>query len=114
MNFKYTRCQNVNRKSKSVRNDDEDEEPRASKKSKVCPEKHTYPSVEFQEDDDVAFERKVSLMQQEVSKQKPQAASVTSLMQHTFTKRRQWILDEMQSVKEICEKYPCLSKPVFV
>ena len=53
-------------------------------------------------------------MQQEVAKQKPQSACVTSLMQRTFTKRRQWILDEMRSVKEICEEYPCLSKPAFV
>ena len=114
-NFIYTRCQNINRKSKSARNDDDEEVSRASKKSKISPEKHNYPSLTLHnDDDDVAFERNVSLLQQEVAKAKLQFACVTSLMDRTFSRRRQWILDEIGSVKEICEQYPCLTKSTFV
>ena len=115
-NFIYTRCQNINRKSKSSRRDDsgEDEPLRGSKKRKVDPEKHSYPSLAFEAEDEVAFERNVSLMKQELSKPKPQPGNVIMLMSHTFAGRRQWILDEINGVEEICEKYPCLSKAAFV
>ena len=96
-NFIYTRCQNINRRSKH--NNDEDEESRALKKTKIAPEKHTYPSLAIHNDDDVAFERNIGLLQQEMSKPKPQFSCVTSLMNRTFSKRRQWILDEFRSVK---------------
>ena len=53
-------------------------------------------------------------MKQELAKSKPQSGSVTLLIDRTFAGRRQWILDEMIGVDEICEKYPCLSKSTFV
>ena len=112
-NFIYTRCQNINRKSKNPQSD-QDEGSRASKKSKIAPEKHSYPSLTMDEDDDVAFERNVSLMKHELGKQKLQSASIFSLMERTFTRRRQCMLDDCKSVKEICEKYPCLSKSIYV
>ena len=54
------------------------------------------------------------LMKQELAKSKPQTGSMTSLMDRTFAGRRQWILDEIKEVDEICEKYPCLCKSTFV
>ena len=113
-NFIYTRCQNINRKTKSARREDNSEEEsiKASKKNKVDPEKHSYPSLAFEAEDEV--ECNVLLMKQERAKSKPQSGSVTSLMNRTFARRRQWILDEIKGIDEICEKYPCLSKSTFV
>ena len=44
------------------------------------------------EDDDVAFECNVGLMRQELGKPK-----LFSYMNHTFTRRQQWILDDCKS-----------------
>ena len=85
-----------------------------TKKAKIDPEKHSYPSLLFEDSDEVAFERNVSLMKQEMAKSKPQFGSVTSLMQRTFLRRRQWILDDTQKVEDICLMYPCLSKSIYV
>lgn len=68
----------------------------------------------FEAEDEVAFKRNVMLMKQELAKSKPQTGNVTSLMGRTFSGRRQWILDEIRGVDEICEEYPCLSKSTFV
>ena len=49
------------------------------------------------EDDDVAFECNVGLMRQELGKPKLQSTSIFSYMNHTFTRRQQWILDDCKS-----------------
>lgn len=83
-------------------------------KSKIDPEKHLYPPMMFDNEDDVSVERNISLLRQEVSKPKPNVDTITSLMGRTFTERRQWILDNVESVQEIVEKYPFLSKSTYV
>ena len=111
-NFIYIRCQNVNRKSKGAEYGDKACTP--SKKHKADPEKHAYPSLPFDAEDDTATQRNFSLLKQELSKSKPHFDSVTSLMQRTFASRRQWILDSVESVGQITKEYPCLSKSVYV
>ena len=85
-----------------------------SKKHKANPEKHAYPSLPFDAEDETATERNCSFLKQEMSKQKPHFDSVISLMQRTFAPRRQWILDSVESVQQIVKEYPCLSKSVYV
>ena len=65
-------------------------------------------------EDDVAIQRNITLLQQELSKTKPHLESVASLMQRNFIAKRQWILDNLESVAKIVEKYPFLSKAVYV
>ena len=57
-----------------------------TKKAKIDPEKRSYPSHLFEDSDEVAFERNVSLLKQEMAKSKPQSGSVTSLAAHFFKK----------------------------
>ena len=64
--------------------------------------------------DDVAIQRNITLLQQELSKPKPHLESVISLMERTFTHRREWILENVESVANIVEKYPFFSKAVYV
>jgi len=93
-NFIYTRCQNVNRKSKGTFHDDVACTP--SKKHRPDPEKHKYPSLPLDAEDDTATERSLFLLKQELSKSKPNTDSVMSLMKHTFTYRRQQILGSIE------------------
>lgn len=111
--FIYTRCQNVNRKTKS--SGPSDEMPSTpSKKSKIDPEKHSYPPLSLDVEDEVSLQRNMTLLQQELSKPKPHFDSVASLMYRTFPQRRQWILNNTERVGDIIEKYPFLSKSVYV
>ena len=65
-------------------------------------------------EDEVSIQRNVALLQQELTKPRPHLDTVASLMQRTFLPRRQWILDNLESVAKIVEKYPFLSKAVYV
>ena len=111
--FIYTRCQNVNRKSKyAVQSDDVPSSP--SKKSKIDPEKHAYPPLSLDAEDKTSLDRNITLLQQELAKARPHFESVASLMERTFISRRQWILDNAESVGTIIEKYPFLAKSLYV
>ena len=50
---------------------------------------------------DVAIQRNITLLQQELSTPKPHLESVISLMEHTFTHRKEWILENVESVVNI-------------
>ena len=107
--FLYTKCQNINRN------------PSASpckppiKRLKLDDEKHPYPSVLTNMDDDVAHERNRKLLQEEMSKPKLRHEVLQNLMARTFGKRRRWILDgEKLRTASIVEEYPLLRKPLFV
>ena len=110
--FIYTRCQNVNRKCKGSSHDDQSDHQ--SKKAKYDPEKHFCPPIVPENEDEVAIQRHITLLQQELSKPKPNLESVASLMQSTFIPRMQWILENVESVAKIVEKYPFFSKAVYV
>ena len=62
--------------------------------------KHPYPSITLACDDDVAYERHMRMLNQEMEKLKP---NMKELMLRTFTRRRKWILDESHLVVNICE-----------
>lgn len=117
-NFVYTRCQNVNRKTKDAGREEKmetDTPSTPSKRSKVDPGHHSYPSLMLNfSEDETAHSRNVSLLKQEFTKHKPHIQSITSLMTRTFARRRQWILDDVKRVDEIVLEYPCLTKPVYV
>lgn len=85
-----------------------------SKKIKYDPEKHLYPPLSLDDEDEVAFKRNMALLHQELSKPKPHVATVTSLMARTFPTRRQWILDHVERVEDMIRKYPFLAKCVYV
>ena len=76
--------------------------------------KHPYPSITLARDDDVAYERHMRMLNQEMEKLKPNMDNVKELMLRTFTRRRKWILDESHLVVNICEKYPFLKKKAIV
>ena len=114
-NFVYTRCQNVNRKSKdAVCGDKMEVDSTPSKRSKFDPECHSYPPLTLDAEDEMAHKRNQTLLNQELGKLKPHIGSVTSLMTRTFARRRQWILDNAKQVEDILKEYPCLSKPAYV
>lgn len=109
-----TRLQNVNRKSKASGREETSEPPTPTKRCKVDPEKHSYPSLPINSEDETAILCNISLLKQELAKSKPNFDAVTSLMSRTFSYRRKHILDTVQRVDDIVGEYPCLSKPAYV
>ena len=91
-----------------------------SKKNKAGegsqPNIHPYPSIESGNDlvDDAAHQRNCKILKQEVMKPKPRQDVLKNLMQQTFYKRRQWILEVVTPVNEICEQFPLLKKSCYV
>lgn len=65
-------------------------------------------------DDDVAYDRHMKMLMQEVEKLKPNMDNVKELMLRTFVRRRKWILDESHLVVDIYKKYPFLKKKSIV
>ena len=112
--FIYVRCQNCNRKPMSIKSDDE--RPTHSKKPKIEPLKHTYPSIEIVEfeEDEIAHDRNLTLLHKEIDKPKSKFLEISELMARTLKRRRNWILNEVRPIKEIYEKYPFLKKTKFV
>lgn len=104
----------MNRKSKKVLADHSDEVSKPSKKQKIDLKKHTYPPLCGEIEDETSIKYIMALLQEELSKAKPHFDTVASLMNCTFHARRQWILDNMESVGEIVKIYPFLSKSVYV
>lgn len=100
----------MNRKFKVATND----QVSTPKKHKADPEKHAYPSLPFDTEDSTATEHNLSLLKQELLKPKPHFDSVISLMERTFTSRRQWILGGSECFRYIIKEYSCLSKSVYV
>lgn len=103
----------MNRKSKGmVASDDTCNIP--SKKTKIDPERHSYPPLSLEVEDEMCIQRNMTLLKQELLKSKLHFDSVASLMHRTFPLRRQSILENVDSVAEIIQKYPFLSKSVYV
>jgi hypothetical protein len=79
----------------------------------ACPPKksknHTmYPALDEPESDEITYERHMTAMNQEMSKEKPRKEVVTELLTQTFVQRRNFVLNEAQTTMEILEKYPGL------
>lgn len=116
-NFIYTRCQNVNRKTKDVGREERmelDTPSTPSKRGKVDFGHHSYSTLTLEAEDETSHRRNVILLKQEIGKAKPHIQSITSLMTRTFARRRQWILNDIKRVDEMLPEYPCLSKTLYV
>ena len=103
------RCQNLNRKQPGS-----DPEAPSAKRVKIDTPSHHYPSLAMVSEDETSDTRNLQLLQQESRKSKPRLETLQELMHRTISKRREWILDDVKPVTEICEKYPPLSKPSVV
>lgn len=68
----------MNRKHKS--SGASDDVPSSSKKSKIDPERHSYPPLSLNAEDEMSIQRNMTLLQQELSKVKPHFDSIASLM----------------------------------
>lgn len=107
--FLYTKCQNINRKPSTSSSNT------PTKRLKVEEDKHLYPSVLTDMDDEIAHERNRKLLKEEIAKPKLRFDIAQELMRRTFGKRRRWILDgENLKTTMIVEEYPLLPKPLFV
>ena len=107
--FLYTKCQNINRKPSTSSSNT------PTKRLKVEEDKHLYPSVLTDMDDEIAHERNRKLLKEEIAKPKLRFDIAQELMRRTFGKRRRWILDgENLKTTMIVEEYPLLRKPLFV
>lgn len=105
----YTKAQNINRTTPKSK------VQKSAKRLKYCDRsRHPYPSLSIACDDDVSHERHMKLLKQEIEKSKPSMEVARELMQRTFLRRRQWILDEEHLVKDICAEYPFLQKQSIV
>lgn len=76
--------------------------------------KHLYPSLTADVEDDTSNERNKTQLHKELEKTKPSKDKITELMKRSFGSRRNWILDEAVSVKEICTEYILLKRSAYV
>ena len=88
--------------------------PSAKRCRVVDSNKHAYPSMCANFDDETSHERFKQQLSKESEKAKPSKDHLIELMKRTFGRRRSWILDEAASVKEICREYGLLKKGSFV
>ena len=65
---------------------------------------------EVTDEEEDTYEQKISELHEEVGKSKPSKGKVSSLMKETFTKRRQWIIQDLPSVEEVLQKFPPLKR----
>lgn len=64
---------------------------------------------------DVAeYEKHISHLQKTYKSKKWSLSSLQVLMEQTATLRRKWIHDHIPPVREVLEKFPCLSEPKLV
>ena len=98
--------------SGSKRSRDERDENEDLAESGVArqPKKAKRPTFEVTEEEEETYEGKVLELQEEMKKSKPIKSKVASLMKDTFSKRRQWISQDLPSVEEVITKFPPLKK----
>ena len=104
------RCQNCNRPVPSTTHS----EPKPKRAKVHVPEKHSYPTLEGEVEDETTHKRNLDLLQEELDKNKPITGNVKNLMTRTFLNRREWILNSTVPVSEIVTKYPCFKKVSYV
>ena len=74
-----------------------------------------YPPLDHsQAADDITFERHYSAMENELSKDKPRKEVVANLMRQTFIQRRDFVLNDAESVSQILGRYSGLKLPDIV
>lgn len=65
-------------------------------------------------DDENSEEKAILAMEEEMSKKKKNSKELCKLMEVTYSKRQQWIRDEMPPVQEIMEVYLALKNSKVV
>ena len=78
------------------------------------PQKHSYPSLSGEPEDDTTHSRNLALLQEEMDKLKPSNKNVKNLMTRTFLNWREWILNSEAAISQIIEVYPCLELVIYV
>ena len=68
----------------------------------------------FEITEEDTYEQNISELHEEVGKDKPSKRKISSLIEQTFTKRRQWITQDLPSVEEVLQKFPPLKKARMV
>lgn len=89
-------------------------EPKLKRPKVEDPEKHVYPSLEGEVEDDTTHRRNMSLLTEELEKSKPLLEKVKNLMKRTFMTRREKILNSSKSVREMVMEYPFVKKVPYV
>ena len=103
--FIYIRSQNLNRKAPGTPSST----PAPKRKKIVIDlEKHSYPSVSGESEDEATHEENVQTLQEELQKPRPKPETVKFLMAQTFRSRRGEIVDDPKLVSENCTMYPSL------
>lgn len=82
--------------------------------------KHAYPCIPDNADDEASFGKHLDMLTSELAKpaHRQNSSHLQELMRRTFSKRREWILEDKDEgdgpVKQIITKYPLLAKAVYV
>ena len=109
----YTKCQNINRTpGGSTSGSSTAPAPKRRKVDDLS--KHLYPSLTAGVEDPASNERNRTQLKKELEKTKPSKDVLTELMKRTFGSRRNCVLDEAVSIKEICVEYPLLKRSAYV
>lgn len=104
------RCQNCNRKPQGSCKMDS---APMKKRSKVdITDKHDYPSVVAEPEDEVSNTRNVTALKDQMTKPKLNNEVIRELMRKTFYRRRVAFLDDPdpKSVQSLVKEYPVLKK----
>jgi hypothetical protein len=114
----YNRCQNVNRE---VSKQESEDGGVARKSIKLTSKnKHAYPCIPDNADDEASFGKHLDMLTSELAKPayRQSTNNLQELMRRTFSIRRQWILEEKDdadgSVRQVITKYPLLRKATYV
>ena len=84
------------------------------KRVKTDPQKHSYPSLSGEPEDDTTHFRNLTLLQEEMDKLKPSNKNLNNLMTRIFLNWREWILNSEVTISQIIEVYPCLERVTYV
>lgn len=110
----YVKCHNINREPGGSKHDDDDTVPSSKRRIVANQNKHLYPSVDAEFDDDTSHDRNKLQLGKELDRAKPPKDRLVELMKRTYGRRRGWILEGAVSVKEIIREYILLKRSAFV
>ncbi len=86
----------------------------AAKRRRITADKHSYPSVCGDSEDEKTHEENVQSLKEELRNPSPKSDIIKPLMSKTFRKRRTDILDSSNLVSDICTDYPFFKTAKYV
>ena len=78
--------------------------------SSNCPSKKKIHDIDITEEEEMTYEQNVAALVTEYQQDVPNKRTVRGLMEATFSKRRQWIMNEHPKVEDIFANFPPLSQ----